>query len=93
LNTACAVLKDAATREQVDVIREHIGLLAKDFQRFRERMEQLARHIEQAHEDVQKVNISARRITDRFDRIERVEMDNPVDTSSEAPIALSDSGN
>ncbi len=93
LNTACAVLKDAATREQVDVIREHIGLLAKDFQRFRERMEQLARHIEQAHEDVQKVNISARRITDRFDRIERVEMDNPVDTSSEAPIALSESGN
>jgi DNA recombination protein RmuC len=93
LNTACAVLKDAATREQVDVIREHIGLLAKDFQRFRERMEQLARHIEQAHEDVQKVNISARRITDRFDRIERVEMDSPVDTSPEAPIGLSESGN
>ncbi len=87
LNTACAVLKDAATREQVDIIREHIGLLAKDFQRFRERMEQLARHIEQAHEDVQRVNTSARRITDRFARIERVEITTPVDTSLAAPAA------
>jgi len=75
LTTACAVLKDAATREQVDIIREHLGLLGKDFQRFRERMEQLARHIEQAHEDVRRVNVSARRITDRFERIERVELD------------------
>ena len=74
LNTACAVLKDAATREQVDIIREHLGYLAKDFQRFRERMDHLARHIEQAHEDVQKVNVSARRISDRFERIERVEI-------------------
>jgi DNA recombination protein RmuC len=77
LNTACAVLKDAATREQVDLIRDHLGLLSKDFQRFRERMDQLARHIEQAHDDVQRVNVSARRISDRFDRIERVEFEPP----------------
>lgn len=75
LTTACAVLKDAATREQVDIIQHHLGHLGKDFQRFRERMDQLARHIQQAHEDVQKVNVSARRISDRFDRIERVELD------------------
>jgi DNA recombination protein RmuC len=80
LNTACAVLKDAATREQVDIIRDHLGYLAKDFQRFRERMDQLARHIEQAHEDVQRVHVSARRITDRFERIERVEIDPALDT-------------
>ena len=93
LNTACAVLKDAATREQVDIIREHLGLLAKDFQRFRERMDHLARHIEQAHEDVQKVNISARRITDRFERIERVEMDSAADAPLEIPGSTQDNAN
>ena len=75
LTTACAVLKDAATREQVDIIQHHLGHLGKDFQRFRERMDQLARHIEQAHDDVQKVNVSARRISDRFEKIERVELE------------------
>jgi DNA recombination protein RmuC len=78
LTTACAVLKDAATREQVDIIQHHLGHLGKDFQRFRERMDQLARHIEQAHDDVQKVNVSARRIADRFDKIERVELEPPA---------------
>ncbi|MGD9603105.1 MAG: DNA recombination protein RmuC [Gammaproteobacteria bacterium] len=86
LTTASAVLKDAATREQVDIIREHLGLLGKDFQRFRERMEQLARHIEQAHEDVRRVNVSARRITDRFERIERVELEAPPSPALETSV-------
>lgn len=73
LNTARAVLKDAATREQVNIIQEHLGFLAKDFDRFRERMDALSRHIAQAHDDVQKVNTSARKISERFARIERVE--------------------
>jgi len=92
LNTACAVLKDAATREQVDIIREHLALLGKDFQRFRERMDQLARHIEQAHEDVQKVNVSARRITDRFQRIDRVEIEGPSARELETPVNIPEIG-
>ncbi len=75
LNTARAVLKDAATREQVDLIQDHLRLLAEDFDRFKKRMDGLARHIEQAHEGVQQVNTSARKITARFDQIERVELD------------------
>ncbi len=81
LNTACSVLKDAATREQVDIIQEHLGLLGKDFQRFRERMDQLARHIEQANEDVQRVHTSAVKISNRFEKIERVELE-PTDGST-----------
>ena len=75
LTTARAVLKDAATREQVHLIQQHLALLSKDFGRFRERMERLARHIRQAGKDVEEVNISARKISNRFDRIERVELD------------------
>ncbi|MGQ0657339.1 MAG: DNA recombination protein RmuC [Chromatiales bacterium] len=75
LNTARAVLKDAATREQVNIIQEHLGHLAKDFDRFRDRMEALTRHIAQAHDDAQKVNTSARKISERFARIEQVELE------------------
>ncbi len=75
LNTARAVLKDAETREQVDIIKEHLGYLAKDFDRFQGRMDDLARHIKQAHEDVDKVNTSARKISNRFEKIEKLELD------------------
>jgi DNA recombination protein RmuC len=75
LNTASAVLKDAATREQVDIIQQHLGYLADDFQRFRTRMDKLAVHIQQANKDVDEVNISARKISERFEKIERVELE------------------
>ena len=77
LNTASSVLKDAATREQVDIIQKHLGHLADDFGRFRTRMDNLAKHISQANKDVNDVNISARKISDRFEKIERVELDGP----------------
>ncbi len=75
LTTARAVLKDEATREQVHVIQQHLNFLSKDFGRFQERMERLSRHIKQAHKDVDEVNVSARKISDRFSRIEKVELD------------------
>ncbi len=75
LNTARAVLKDDATRRQVHIIQEHLGGLAKDFDRFRRRMDNLARHIRQANEDVDEVNISASKITDHFQKIERVDLE------------------
>ena len=77
LNTARAVIKDAATREQVDIIQNHLGRLGGDFKRFRERMDKLAKHIQLANDDVGEVNISARKISDRFEKIERVELELP----------------
>lgn len=75
LTTARAVLKDAATREQVHLIQQHLNSLSKDFGRFQDRMDKLSQHISQAHKDVQDVNISARKISDRFGSIEKVELD------------------
>ena len=81
LNTARAVLKDAETREQVDIIQEHLGFLAKDFQRFQKRMDDLARHINQAQADVEQVNTSAKKISSRFEKIERLELDDESDVT------------
>jgi DNA recombination protein RmuC len=75
LTTVRAVLKDAATRKQVHLIQEHLVALSKDFDRFSGRMENLSRHIQQANKDVEEVNTSARKISSRFEKIEKVELD------------------
>jgi DNA recombination protein RmuC len=74
LTTARAVLKDSATRKQVHVIQEHLINLSKDFDRFRKRMDNLSKHIQQANKDVEEVNISATKISGRFEKIEKVEI-------------------
>ena len=75
LTTARAVIKDSATRKQVHIIQEHLGFLAKDFSRFKQRMDALAKHIHLANEDVKTVNTSAQKIANRFDKIEQVELE------------------
>jgi DNA recombination protein RmuC len=76
LTTARAILKDAATREQIHLIQQHLTLLAKDFSRFKLRMDNLNRHIQQAHTDIQEVKTSADKISARFEKIEQVELPN-----------------
>jgi DNA recombination protein RmuC len=75
LNTARAVMKDVETRKQVHIIKDELGKLGKDFGRFDERMKKLAEHIRQANKDVDDVQISSRKITEQFAKIERVELD------------------
>ena len=82
LTTARAVLKDAATRQQIHIIQEHLSVLAQDFGRFQTRMDKLASHIGQAQKDVGEVQTSARKISSRFEKIEKVEL------SGEPPSAL-----
>ncbi len=74
LTTARAVLKDAATRQQLHIIQKHLHMLAKDFERFQDRMDNLARHIAQANTDIEQVHTSAKKITERFGLIEQVEL-------------------
>lgn len=74
LNTALSVIKDYSTREQVDIIKQHLAYLAKDFERFDKRMEQLAKHINQANKDVGLIQQSSTKITKRFVKIESCEI-------------------
>lgn len=75
LNTARAVLKDVETRKQIHVIREALARLAVEFNRFDDRLKDLARHIRQAHEDVEKIQVTGGKITQQFLRIESAEVD------------------
>ncbi len=75
LNTARAVLKDVETRNQIHVIKDELVKLSLDFARFDDRMRKLADHVRQAHEDAQQVQISSKKISQRFAQIEGVELE------------------
>ncbi len=74
LNTARAVLKDVETRKQVHIIKDELAKLSKDFGLFDKRMKNLATHIRQANDDVQDIHITTQKISQRFSKIERVEL-------------------
>lgn len=76
LNTARAVLKDVEMRQQVHIIKDELGKLAKDFERFDVRMKKLADNIRLAHEQADEVHKSSQKISRSFARIERVELTN-----------------
>jgi DNA recombination protein RmuC len=93
LNTALAVLKDVETRKQVHVIKDALGKLGGDFGRFQSRMDDLAKHIGQVSKDVELVHTSSRKITEHFQKIEKVEIEpavlpTVVDSSTDAKPVL-----
>ncbi len=71
------------------LIQKHLHLLSVDFERFQKRMDNLARHIEQAHTDVSEVHTSAKKITQRFNQIEQVELESQ--SSNLHPLIKEDS--
>lgn len=87
LTTARAVIKDEATRQQVHIIQAHLGQLSVDFDRFKGRFNNLARHIDQAATDVKQIHTSADKISKRFSKIEQVEL--AEDESRRQTAALS----
>lgn len=74
LTTARSVLKDEATRQQIHIIQAHLSDLAQDFNRFKGRFANLARHIDQAATDVKQIHTSADKISNRFEKIEQVDL-------------------
>jgi len=75
LTTSRSVLKDEETRKQIHVIQAHLSGLSDDFGRFRSRFNNLAKHIDQAANDVKQIHTSADKIANRFEKIERVDLD------------------
>jgi DNA recombination protein RmuC len=89
LNTARVVLKDVETRKQVHIIQDQLGKLGADFGRFQSRMDDLSKHIGQAYKDVEQVHISSKKISERFQKIERAEFDTiPAATTTPTSVDI-----
>lgn len=91
LNTARAVLKDVETRKQIDVIREALKRLAVEFGRFDERLKDLSRHIRQAADDVDRIQVTGGKISQQFQRIESADLE-PPETVQLKVVELRDDG-
>jgi len=75
LTTSRSVLKDEETRKQIHVIQAHLSELSDDFGRFKSRFNNLAKHIDQAANDVKQIHTSADKISNRFEKIENVDLE------------------
>ena len=75
LNTVRAVLKDVRMREQAHVIQKEVAILGEDVARLDGRVENLHKHFTLAEKDLGEIQTSARKITSRVDKIEKIEME------------------
>jgi DNA recombination protein RmuC len=82
VQTMQAIVRDSAMREQSQFIKVEVTKLLEDVSRLRDRVGDLQRHFGQANEDLEKLGVSAGKITSRGLKIESLELDQaPVEAS------------
>lgn len=77
--TIMAFVRDTKTQAQAKTIQEELLKLSKNFNLYQQRWENLTKHIDSVQKDVHELNITNKKITDEFKKIERVEFDESED--------------
>ncbi|MEW6468717.1 MAG: DNA recombination protein RmuC [Bacteroidota bacterium] len=80
MNTVQAVMRDQERSKLAGQIRKHLDELAIDFKLYKERWEKLVTHIRQVSQDVDKINITTEKISDKFEKIQKADL--PADKDS-----------
>ena len=75
LTTITAIVRDIKTQEQAKKIQEELMKLSRNFKLYKQRWETLSKHIDTVHKDVREISITTTKISNEFDRIEKVEFD------------------
>ncbi len=75
LTTILAITRDIKTQEQAKKIQEELNKLSVNFKRYRQRWENLSKHIDTVHKDVKEITTTTNKISDEFSKIERVDFD------------------
>lgn len=83
VQTLQAIFKDARMREQAGLIKVEVTRLLEDVARLKERVGELQKHFGLAAGDLEKLGISAEKVTRRGLRIESLELQQP-----EAPVEV-----
>jgi DNA recombination protein RmuC len=78
IQTMQAIFKDARMREQAGVIKIEVVRLLEDVSRLKDRVLDLQRHFGQANGDLEKLGLSADKITKRGLRIEQLDVEEPA---------------
>jgi DNA recombination protein RmuC len=74
VQTLQAIFKDAAMREQAHIIKVEVARLLEDVSRVKERVGDLQRHFGLANADLEKLSVSADKVTKRGLRIESMDL-------------------
>jgi DNA recombination protein RmuC len=74
VQTMQAIFKDVAMRDQAHVIKAEVGKLMEDVGRLKDRASDLRRHFDLANADLDKLDISADRISKRGVKIESLDL-------------------
>ena len=81
LTTVRAILKDFQMHEQASVIQKEVVALMSDVGRLDERVGKLQKHFDLATRDVADIRTSADKVTRRGEKIELVELEEPIDAT------------
>jgi DNA recombination protein RmuC len=79
MNTVQAVLRDQERSKLAELIRKHLDELGVEFKRYKERWEKLASHIKQVSDDVDKINTTTEKISEKFNKIHNADLPLPED--------------
>jgi DNA recombination protein RmuC len=85
IQTMQAIFKDARMREQAGYIQVEVSRLLEDVGRLKERLVDLQKHFGAANSDLDKLNLSADKITKRGLRIEALEFEQPPTVNESRP--------
>jgi len=75
LTTIQVVVRDIKTKKQAKKIQEELLKLSKNFTLYRQRWEKLLKDIDKLHKDANDVGRTTKKISDQFERIEKVEFE------------------
>jgi len=74
LSTLQVVINNLERRKFAHIIQQEIMKLAKDFERYQVRWENLSKHIDTVQKDVKEIYVSANKISTSFEKIANVEL-------------------
>lgn len=75
LTTAYSAIKDDSMKRQLTKIKSTLGALYEDFDRLDNRMNQLKSNVMKVNDDIEKIDISSRKIGKKFKKIQSLEFE------------------
>jgi DNA recombination protein RmuC len=74
MTTAQVILRDLERSKLAEQIRNNLEELSIEFKRYKERWEKLVTHIKQVTDDVDKINVTTEKISEKFNRIHNADL-------------------
>lgn len=76
LTTIQVVIQNVERSKYTNIIHQELNKLGEEFGRYKDRWDNLAKHIDTVSKDVKEIHTTTSKITSRFDQISNVQIDN-----------------